>query len=527
MPNPERRRFWKYVRGLAPPAIVLLGLVGGLAYALFSRVLVLQRSDQESLREWIEESRVFRKTLPELAADYLRSRNPTQAAELRQQLASLGEPLKAYQGQLPLFPVVFRIQIDFPASALPPVVWDSYQPYPQSRDGQQVKRLEFDLSDGPDGKAVLRLDYQLHAYSRQQRDQAAWQELARWLSGLGLAAAVLAALWIYFFLKRERERELQRLRAQRQVERAERLALENELKRREAEHRHQETERRLLEQRVSTQEVERQNLEMKSRLYAGIGIMAGSYAHNIKNLLVRPNDLLRRCLESDGLRPEQEHLLHEVRETLHTVTERLQQILKTVRRDPTRPEPAPLDLNALVSELEHGWREMALEKWKLALTVERSAGPLIVAGDRSHLMQAVENLLFNARDATFEMRNRVREEARRDPKLGDEERRQALIAAAAWQGRVVLRTRAENGMAVLEVGDNGIGMTEEVRRRCLEPHFTTKRDNALYEGNTTGMGLGLSFVQTILEHHRGEMGIESEPMRGTTLSLRLSLVAAS
>ena len=35
-------------------------------------------------------------------------------------------------------------------------------------------------------------------------------------------------------------------------------------------------------------------LEMKSQLYASIGIMAGSYAHNIKNLLVRPNDLLAR-----------------------------------------------------------------------------------------------------------------------------------------------------------------------------------------------------------------------------------------
>ena len=33
-------------------------------------------------------------------------------------------------------------------------------------------------------------------------------------------------------------------------------------------------------------------LELKSQLYASIGIMAGSYAHNIKNLLVRPNDLL-------------------------------------------------------------------------------------------------------------------------------------------------------------------------------------------------------------------------------------------
>ncbi len=46
-------------------------------------------------------------------------------------------------------------------------------------------------------------------------------------------------------------------------------------------------------------EAEKSALELKSQLYASIGIMAGSYAHNIKNLLVRPNDLLARCIESE------------------------------------------------------------------------------------------------------------------------------------------------------------------------------------------------------------------------------------
>ena len=54
-----------------------------------------------------------------------------------------------------------------------------------------------------------------------------------------------------------------------------------------------------------------------------------------------PNDLLRRCMEQDGLQPQQRDMLKEVGTTLGTVTERLQQILKTVRRDPTRPPLAP------------------------------------------------------------------------------------------------------------------------------------------------------------------------------------------
>jgi signal transduction histidine kinase len=312
--------------------------------------------------------------------------------------------------------------------------------------------------------------------------------------------------------RRERERERVRLAAQRQVDQAER--------------RHAEAERQLLEQRLATQAAEQKTLELKSQLYASIGIMAGSYAHNIKNLLVRPNDLLRRCLEGDGLPGEKTLMLHEVQQTLGTVTERLQQILRTVRRDPTRAEETVLDLNAVVRDLAATWRDLARDKWKLDLVSELNGGAeLWVAADPSHLQQAVENLLFNSRDATFEMRNYLRDAARREEGMDGAARRQALIAAAGWRGRVELRTAAAGKEVLLEVHDNGAGMTEEVRRRCTETHFSTKRDNALYEGHSTGMGLGLSFVVAILEHHHARLEVESEPLRGTTF--RLSFPAAN
>jgi signal transduction histidine kinase len=67
-------------------------------------------------------------------------------------------------------------------------------------------------------------------------------------------------------------------------------------------------------------------------------------------------------------------------------------------------------------------------------------------------------------------------------------------------------------------------MTEEVRKNCLKTHFTTKRDNALYEGYSAGMGLGLSFVAVVLEHHSATLEIESSPLRGTTFRIRIPLV---
>src|SRR5439155_277583 len=211
-----------------------------------------------------------------------------------------------------------------------------------------------------------------------------------------------------------------------------------------------------------------------------------------------------------------------------------------VQRDPSRSELTPVDLNSLIREIARTWEDLAREKWKLTLTAELHSEPLWIAGDLSHLQQAVENLLFNARDATFEMRNRLREEARKRvasgpwPVASEEasgghrsevsDGKQALISAAGWKGAVTLRTRREGDFAILEVHDNGIGMTEEVRRRCTETHFSTKRDNAIYEGNTTGMGLGLSFVVVILGHHKAQMEIESQPMHGALFRARFPLL---
>jgi signal transduction histidine kinase len=206
-----------------------------------------------------------------------------------------------------------------------------------------------------------------------------------------------------------------------------------------------------------------------------------------------------------------------VRHTLGTVTERLQQILQTVRRDPSKSERVRIDLNGMVSTLRETWHDLANEKWKLSLEIDLTKGPLWIEGDVSHLQQAFENLLFNARDATFEMRNHLRDQARKttpSDAAGDSYRRQALIAAAAWRGRILLRTRRLEKKIVLEVQDNGIGMTEEVRSRCLETHFSTKRNNALFAGMSAGMGLGLSFVMVILEHHGATLEIVSNPLQG-------------
>lgn len=547
-----RRRFWRYARALVAPLLLWGLVVVALRTPLQTWLDGEKVYDEAALREWLDEARGYRGTLREMVEDYLsrarqyvqlrhsRPRGPGTAEdrdsvqlrnilavrheEIYEQLRTLGAPPTIRDaGQLPLFPVIYRLQVRFRlqdsqlADLSPvqlgdnrfrldaPIAWDSGLP----SDASQYQVLEHDLCP----YATISVRYQLHAYNKRQRIEQAHHQRLNQLSALAIAGTVLSLTWMVVVQRRERERERQRLLTRQKEDQTERLLLQ-------AERRHTETERQLLEQRLATQAAERQALELKSQMWASIGIMAGSYAHNIKNLLVRPNDLLRRCLDADGVSSDQAGLLNEVQQTLGTVTERLQQILHTVRRDPSRAEETILDLNAVVGELEQTWKELAREKWKLELELEVQEEPLWISGDVSHLQQAIENLLFNARDATFEMRNHLRDHARQASDLDPPGRRQALIAAAAWRGRVVLRTFLRPNEIVLEVCDNGVGMTEEVRRRCTETHFSTKRDNAIYEGHSTGMGLGLSFVVAILEHHRARLEIESEPLGGTTFRIR-------
>ena len=523
-PALNRRLVWKYAAGLAPGVLVWLVLVGWLATLLYSRANWSEEADEAVVREWLDEARNFRKTLPELVADYVRMKEESttperlreKRAEIAEQMRALAEPTRAYLGQLPGFPVVYRLEVAVRAGpSSPPEVlaWDSPLPRPRQPTQNRVRAVEYPALGDADGRATVRCEYQMHAFNKLQRREADRRRVS-WVAGaVLLAATLLAGLFVARFLARERSREVERLTALARVEHQEKVVLEARLLRREAEADAADAQKRAAE-------AEKSALEMKSQLYASIGIMAGSYAHNIKNLLVRPNDLLARCIEADGLSRDQTGMLHEVKSTLGTVTERLQQILRTVRRDPGNAEVTRVDLAQLVKDTAATWSEMGKDKWKLNVVAEPTDGPLWVSADLSHLQQAVENLVFNARDATFEMRSHLREAARQvsDPTA----RKARLIEAAGWTGKITLAARRMGSTPVLEVRDNGIGMTEEVRANCLRTHFTTKRDNALYEGYSAGMGLGLSFVAVVLEHHQAELEIESEPLRGTTFRVRFS-----
>src|SRR6266403_1282688 len=89
------------------------------------------------------------------------------------------------------------------------------------------------------------------------------------------------------------------------------------------------------------------------------------------------------------------------------------------------------------------------------------------------------------------------------------------IDAMGGKGELRVRTYQDDGCVVVEIGDNGPGISPEVEAHIFEPFFTTK-------GVGQGTGLGLDTVQRIVKKHRGNIQVTSKP-GDTRFQVRLPL----
>ena len=81
-------------------------------------------------------------------------------------------------------------------------------------------------------------------------------------------------------------------------------------------------------------------------------------------------------------------------------------------------------------------------------------------------------------------------------------------------GQIIVRTWQENADVFVSIADNGQGIPEELQQRIFDPFFTTKE-----VGQGTGLGLSISY--DIVKEHSGEILIDSQQGRGTTIIVRL------
>ena len=234
-------------------------------------------------------------------------------------------------------------------------------------------------------------------------------------------------------------------------------------------------------------EVERaQERLVQSHTLHALGEMAAGTAHHLNNLLtvaLGHLQLMRRRSGSAGLPPAAD-LVEQALTDAASVVRRMQRFART---GPAEEESEPVDL----AQIAHEARELtetpcvdAFQARGIPILVRVDAQPVpLVRASAGALRETVTNLILNALDAM--------------PR----------------GGVITLRTFQDPRGICLSVSDTGVGMSAEVKRRALEPFFTTK--------GPKGTGLGLSAAYGLMRRHGGELGIESTEGEGTTITLRL------
>jgi two-component system, OmpR family, sensor kinase len=162
-------------------------------------------------------------------------------------------------------------------------------------------------------------------------------------------------------------------------------------------------------------------------------------------------------------------------------------LLLLARLDQGRPlERAPVDVSEVARDAVDAARAVDGER---SLELEASE-PVVVIGDRERLRQAVDNLLANVRAHTH-----------------------AQTPAAVHVGR-------ENGVALIEVTDEGPGLTDEQAAHVFERFYRADPSRSRDSGSS---GLGLAIVAAIAEAHGGGATLDSRPGGGATFRISLPL----
>jgi len=239
---------------------------------------------------------------------------------------------------------------------------------------------------------------------------------------------------------------------------------------------------------AALQEVEasQKQLVQAERLSA-LGEMAAGVAHDFNNLLAvvvgRAEILLAKGQEPNVAR-DIEIIRTAAWDGAHTVR-RIQEFTRTRRTRPASQVDIPTLLGDVVELTKGRWKDEAQSRGISYEVVVEGGTAFPVAGISAELREVFMNLLINGLDAMPE------------------------------GGQFVFRISDDGNTVIIAAEDTGSGMSEDTRRRVLEPFFTTK--------GARGTGLGLAVSWGIVKRHGGTIEIESTVGMGSIFTIRLPI----
>jgi signal transduction histidine kinase len=274
----------------------------------------------------------------------------------------------------------------------------------------------------------------------------------------------------------------------------------------EATHQYQQNLEKLVAERTQALQEANQRLEValveiqrsqdeiiKQERLNALGQMVSGIAHDFNNALTPIVGISEMLLTDPNVLSDPDQL----RSDLKVIQSAAATAVDIVRRmrEFYRPEDAlgttSVNLGNLVNQVilltEPAWKVQSQTEGREIRVVNDIKDFASIAANEPRLREALVNLVLNAVDAM--------------PK----------------GGTIRLSAEGDAETVTLRVGDTGVGMSDDVRKRCFEPFFTTK--------GKRGSGLGLAVVYGIVIRHGGQITVESEKNKGTNFAIRLPLVA--
>jgi signal transduction histidine kinase len=228
---------------------------------------------------------------------------------------------------------------------------------------------------------------------------------------------------------------------------------------------------------------------LRAEKLATVGVLAAGIAHEVGTPLGVVRGRTEMLASWLGPAHPQARTTGVILDEIDRISRTIHQLLDFARV--AQAEVAPVDLAGVVSSVVD---LLAFEarKRKVSLDVELPEAMPPLSANADQLKQVLVNLSLNGLDA------------------------------CEAGGTVTLRALrgGRGGLAVLEVEDNGAGIPESLKHRVFDPFFTTKKRGK-------GTGLGLSIAAQIVRNHGGEIDLDSAAGRGTRVTVKWPLVAAS
>src|ERR1700758_5071215 len=239
--------------------------------------------------------------------------------------------------------------------------------------------------------------------------------------------------------------------------------------------------------RESREEIERLHRTQMSRAehMATLGEMATGLAHEIRNPLAGIAGVIEIIGRDLPTSSPARAVVKDVRQEIARINRIVTDLLQTAR--PHRPEMRRSDLNTTVEHAVMLGRQQGLSK-SVEIALHKNPSLPEVEHDSDQIHQVMLNLLLNA------------------------------LQAIDVNGKIGVIVELRGANAVIEVADNGRGISPDHLSNIFRPFFTTKGD---------GTGLGLSLARRIIEDHQGRIDVTSAVGKGTTFAVVLPLQRAT